>query len=266
METFDPRQLPFINRKMLSFDHGTTFAVEIKLVGHESHIYHMRGMTQAGFFTQSFQIAGDGSIETFVFPITDIPVSVSLLADEDSNPEAIGYAVLHLIANGNRIALLAQGIVNGLFGVAWPWQSPTTETQIKGGFFAPTLTTPAVGQEFTLTVPQNQIWEIHGLTLRLFASAAVANRTVAMHVILPDNSIDRKVAGTVQTASQTISYYFIPGGTNQVVVANSEQEVGLRSSIILPPGSIMRTDTANLQAGDQWSGDAGTVRITYIAT
>lgn len=263
MDNFPP--LPFLTRDMLTFGNSSTIQLIVNIVGHDGHTFDLRGMTRSGLFTRRFRIVGNSSVESFTFNLPDIPINITLAANEADNIEAIAHATVHLAVDGNRMGTLAQGIVNGLFGISWPYQHPLSDPQISGGILQPTFTNPAAGAEINDTVPDNQIWEVLAYGVTLVTDSNAANRTVNLDFTFPDGSVMRRSSGTTQQASEQIDYNFIPGGTTAEVLANTTHEIALPARLILPAGSTITSTTTNKQAGDNYNQPHATVRVTYIS-
>lgn len=115
------------------------------------------------------------------------------------------------------------------------------------------IPTPAAGAEFTITVPANVTWEVLSVKGVLTTSAAVANRNCTL-ILGPDAATteQRYSLGTAVTASQATTFTYASGiGTT---LATGSIAGPLPSPPpIAPPGYVMRSQTQNVDAGDQYS-------------
>lgn len=113
-------------------------------------------------------------------------------------------------------------------------------------------TTPAAGVEISETVPTGQVWEVVGVSFRLVTNAVVGNRVVDL--IMDDGSVSliESNSATNQVATRTRDYICAAYGYN-ITTEAATIEIPLPSGIILPAGARIRTETAALDAGDQYS-------------
>lgn len=264
MDITDPRTLPFLNRAMLDFGSTSQISIQLSLISSLATDYVLRGMTKSGPFQYRFTAVGDGSIETKEFEMTDIPTLVGLYAAEDNNQRPIAHATVHLAVQGTKVGILAQGVVNTVFGITYPISLPPNSMQSGGAVFAPNIADPAAGAEMSLSVPNNQAWEILYMSLKLVTDGNAANRTVAFRIQDGVSYNRTYVAGTVQTATQTVTYNFTPGGTTGVSVANNEQFIKLDTPTFIMPLSTLSTVTTNMQATDNYSFPDLWVRCHFI--
>lgn len=260
----NPYALPFLNRDMLDFGQGARISLQISLISTLATGYVLRGLTRAGAFQYNFTAAGDGTIETFEYEMSDIPILCGLYADESNSQRPIAHATIHLAVESTKVGILAQGVINTVFGITYPTQLPPNSMQANGAVYAPAMTDPAAGAEMSFSVPNNQAWEIMYFSIKLVTDANAANRTVAFR-IQDGTAYNRTyVAGTVQTASQTVTYNFTPNGTTGVSVATNEQFVKLDSPCFIPPLATLSTVTTNKQATDNYSFPDLWVRVHFI--
>ena len=255
--------LPFLTRKMVDFEQGAVFSIIVDLIAQSTQAIVLTGLTKEGIFTYRIVPAASNNLQTFTFNVPDIPTMISLSVPPAGNPTDVNHVTAYLGVNTNRIALLCQGTISAYFGISWPNQHPPTAAQSKGEIAIVTGLDQAVGVEVADTVPSNQIWEVIAAQFTLVTSSTAANRTVAIVFTPADELIIRRAAGTVQTASQTQTYSFVPGGTNGVITANESQEVAIPSGIVLPPDFSISSVTTNIQTGDDFGPAIYIVRRTY---
>ena len=255
----------YLTRKQLAFGGQTTFALDLDIVDGRAHTIEVRGFTKEGPFTFTQVLAVNTNIQNFLFPVPDIPVAVSVNLSVGSTTPAIAHAVLYLNIDGNRMTMLSAGMINGLFGVAWPHQMPQSREQSEGATVAFLGTNPAAGQELNDVVPDNEVWEILAISLRLVCNATVADRTVQLILNSDPGGLLRRTSPVPQQASETMDYLFFTGGTSAAVVANTETEVALPARVILPPGTSITTATTNIQSTDNYSEPEYLIRKSFIA-
>ncbi len=256
--------LPFLTRTMLALQPGSQLSLDVDFVAHSMDDLEIKGFTRDGGFTHRFTPVGDSSIENFNFPLADIPIFISASLSPDVSAGSLAHTTIYLRVNDNRVALLCQGLIGGVFGISFPNQLPQTAMQALGATVSLTGANPAAGAEMIETVPDNQVWELLGAMITLVTDGTVANRTVQL-VLTHNNGMKlKRAAGTNQTATQTQIYSFIPGGTSGVFATNASQEVAIPIGTILDAGSTIETLTTNLQAGDNFGTPKMWIRRNYL--
>lgn len=112
---------------------------------------------------------------------------------------------------------------------------------------------PVAGEEWTLTVPGDQIWRIESLVARLVTSAVVANRRAVLRADDQQDVWYAALATADQAASQTMRYGAFAGASPNGLAGVMGTIALPTSGLVLLPGYRLFTVTANLDAGDQWS-------------
>ena len=111
---------------------------------------------------------------------------------------------------------------------------------------------PAAGAEVSVTVPTGEIWRLLSVRLTLVTSATAATRRV---ILLADNgaaTIWAAPAGNTQAASLTNNYSFTSGLSGNLS-GTAEFAVGVGEDLWLPSGYRIRTNTENIQTGDDYA-------------
>jgi hypothetical protein len=126
--------------------------------------------------------------------------------------------------------------------------------------------TPAAGANFSFVVPNKGHIRILGVKFDLLADANVANRYAALHAYTPALPWTVISPGTLQTASQNVSYNF---AINTAITSANPGGVPIQAFAPLPYDLILRGDNANpdelrslvsnIQVGDQISN----IRLRY---
>lgn len=123
---------------------------------------------------------------------------------------------------------------------------------------------PAAGADWTVTVPGGMQWYILSGTATLTTSATVDNRqpviteTVDGVTIWPGLQSLSFGASTTKVIPVLLDGGFVSG-------AATEGDIFLAApSNLLPPGTVIASDTALLQVGDQWSAISLWVEEVYV--
>lgn len=126
-------------------------------------------------------------------------------------------------------------------------KSPVSFPQVASGAL------PAAGAEFTLRAPGQGLWRVLSLAFVLTTSAVVANRRVAL---LADDQTDVWWAAesTVDIAASLATRFGAYPGAAATGLANFTVNIPLpHGGLILQPGHRVRSSTALIDAGDQFS-------------
>lgn len=247
---------PFLTRKMLDFEHGTAFDLEVNVTSPGSlGTLKITGATKAGPF--SFEVEPTGGIaETFTLNVPDVPIFTT--AHVSSNVVTYGdmWVSVYLRANQVRILKMYAGYVTTLNALAWPYPATVGETKDRPAFAVLGTNAPAAGAEATITVPAGEMWRVHSVTMSLVTSSTVANRRV--HLTMGGGAGVRRLrmfGAQDQAASLTYNYFFqgVPNVADEF--DNNVVQVAIPTGVMLYAGNVIQTVTTNIQAGD----DFGTV-------
>jgi len=112
---------------------------------------------------------------------------------------------------------------------------------------------PSVGAELTLTIPGDQLWALRAFRCTLTTSAAVVNRLVTVFVDDGSTEYLRTTLDAAIVASTTAAVQFFAGAGT--AYQNGATNIGPLPApeALLWPGSRIRTVTAAIDAGDQYS-------------
>ncbi len=116
---------------------------------------------------------------------------------------------------------------------------------------------PAVNAEAQIVVPDDEVWEVKSLEVELAADANAANRILTI-LVEDKNGIQLWTGpadGTAITANQTVKYHLAQYVTPPADSATDHFDTlpERQENFKIPPGSIITTSTAALQATDQYS-------------
>jgi hypothetical protein len=132
-------------------------------------------------------------------------------------------------------------------------------TEGPGNVFLFSSSIPAVANDWTVNMPANTRWKIRSINAELDTSAAVANRLVGVAIQQGGSTVYLANAAGAQAASLFINYSFVPllpyteNVTNQALIPIPPDLLMSTSS---GQASLIRSNTANLQTGDQWHAAA----------
>lgn len=111
---------------------------------------------------------------------------------------------------------------------------------------------PAAGAEISYTVAAGSKIALFSAAVSLVASADVANRRARITIDDGATVLYAGIAGTDQTAGQTVRYVFGSAGSGLIVGSAIAQVPWGSAPILLLPGWRIKTVTTNIQAADDW--------------
>jgi len=246
--------ISFLTRKMLKFEHGVAFDLQLSLFSNDTNAFSIIGMTREGIFKFNVIPAATGNEETFTFRIPDIPTFVTVFTTSGLVERGDLWGTLFLRANGERILKLASGYISKQSGLNWPITQSESELAGGGNFKTVLSTDPAAGANASYTVPDNEHWIFHCMRIRLVTDATVTNRR--MHLSLPfGGGSDMLQAFPLvdQAASATYDYYFGNFGTIMDELDDNKVLVNIPANFHINGGTSILTAVLNLQAGDNMS-------------
>lgn len=114
-----------------------------------------------------------------------------------------------------------------------------------------TLPNPAVGVDWTFTVPAGESWVLQAAHYDLVASSAPATRQPLIRYSVSGTIAYQAASPLTVTASQDIGFQFAVGLSPASVTPFS---FGQLPNMVLQPGVVVASITTNIQSGDQYSG------------
>jgi len=162
-------------------------------------------------------------------------------------------------ATGVAEAVLIADYITDTRRLAWPVDVLSRPTDGLGLISSVAGSDPAAGAEWSITVPAGARWRVLGVIATLTTSATVASRIATLVVDDGTNWLYNSAAQTAQGASQYVVYCWgaaLPSAATAGGVSNNPLPTGLD----LAPGYRLRSSTANLQVGDDWSAPRALVQ------
>lgn len=152
----------------------------------------------------------------------------------------------------NVHATLIQGPITAFLRAAWPGTPVQTTVGLPGAIRSVTGTDPAAGAEILETVPTGARWRLITFAAVLTTDATVATREGQLLIDDGSTVVFRSPASNNHVASSAITYSAAASSAAMGTSAGV-RGVGLHPEILLPAGFRIRTNTINLQAGDNWA-------------
>jgi hypothetical protein len=225
-------------------------------------------VTQVGFISKGEPVTNLGP-QTVYLGRNQVDASAStgiaLAASADMVwpfPDGMLYAVCPNAATTNTPAMVQIGVTfNGLESDALsvPW----TYERVN-------ITSPAAGTDWIYAVPANKLYEILYLEMTLTTNATAGNRQPALRIDVPvvgggfSKILDITRAGAATAASTAAVWVWQAGLPNDesffFTAAITIWSTPMQQKIICPPGTLLRSVTFGMQAGDTLTGIFLTMR------
>ena len=257
MEHDQELALPFLTRQMLQFEHGVPFSLRIRSRSTGANNVTLRGLTREGTFSFNHTTLGIGGTFSQRFGIPDIPLFLTVESDSTTIEQGEIFVEVTLVMKGDPVAVLVSGYIYGIHSLGWP--TPAAADSRPGGGVISVIESadPAAGVELSDIVNGNEVWRIQAIRFQLVADATSITRRV--HVTIDDgtNVLMNLISSNGQVASETVDYTFAPLGTIFDTLDDDNIVSGIPNNLLLPNPFVIRTETVNLQAGDNF----GVMRI-----
>lgn len=218
-----------------------------------------------GAFDRTFTPTADRLAST-----ADMAMGVGSLLDCSVNVVAgnplIGqtYCMVQIIrglSGATRVlGVLLAGYITAQQSVGYPGSPILSSIESGGVIRAISGTAPAPGGEIIETVPTGARWQLLTFYGTLTTSATVANRVPRLQHATGATTIAVFPNLILETASLTWFNQWASGLNVQNLAGLQQTIAPLPNELILLAGQSLRTDTANLQAGDQWLAPQYVVR------
>jgi hypothetical protein len=149
------------------------------------------------------------------------------------------------------VATVCEGYVTANVALSYPGQS-NRSTDGRGTFRTVVGTVPAAGADFLDTVPINTRWALQAVAFTLVTAVTVGNRIPILTIddgthVLWESSHNANVAASI-TAN-----FRAGAGVQLFTIQANDFVIPLPTTLLLAPGSRIRSATGGIVAGDQYS-------------
>ncbi len=238
---------------MLEYGQSSTLGLRLSIRSSTETTFQLNGATKSAQFVQSGTHTPPNTYQEYNFPLTEIPIWVSVNTPQTSNPASRVYATISLTINGDVIYKMTAGYIDNIKSITWPvaniepYGFSNAIAGQSGG------STPAAGAETYGSLTGDSYMKLFAASFQLTTSATVANRTVTVKLHHNDSPIAYQTSTVVQTASTTRTYVCTPAHVGQILSYSTFIFLPLPLPIAFNAGIYIDTITANLQAGDQYT-------------
>lgn len=245
-------QLPFLIRKMLSFEFAAAFSLIIDTQSFGTDPITIRGATRQGPFILQVIPNGTGTVKTDKFRLTDVPIWLSIVDDGFNYSASSLYIRADLDINGDRLHTLILGYCYSNRPLTWPLTLSEESSGNSGLLSNKVSADPAAGAELSYAVPENLQIRVRSVTFQLVAAAAAASRVVNLVFTRQGTVMYRAISNTSQIISETKNYFCFPTSPGNKYADGSSIIIGIPDEIWLNPGDTITTETSAINAGDNY--------------
>jgi hypothetical protein len=177
------------------------------------------------------------------------------------------YAMLELQRGGasasNAYRTLCAGYVTAVNKVFWPYGTNQKSTDGAGALRSITGSIPAAGADVNEVAPATVRWQLRAIRATLTTSSTAATRQVTLTLDDGTNVYAKFPASTTQLLSLADEYDWANYGGQNLAPLTGLVTITIPEGIEIPPSGHIRTSTASIQVGDQWSAPQYLVREWY---
>lgn len=246
------QSLPFLTRKMLAFEHATTFSLRLEVQARAVTNVTVRGMTREGPFTFNIILDSVSTIQTFTYRIPDIPIMVSVEQTTLSLDQGRIYASVSLLVNGVYLQQLCSGLVYWSHGISYP-STFTPDSRPNGGEIRIISTAnPAAGAQISQSVPSGETWKIKAVSFSLVNAAIAASRRVHIRFDYIGSGVLDFFSDIDQLTGETRKYTCAPVSPVSDSLDDNDIIIPIPADIVLQPDCAITTTVTNMQATDDF--------------
>jgi hypothetical protein len=243
---------PFVWRKMLDFQEGASFDMRLRTNSDTTGTIIVRGATKQGPF--SFAAALDGAFadQEFTFHISDIPIWVSVIDQDNVFTRGQVYTTLSLMVNGQIVHMLCAGYCYSALSPTFPATEFKETTAAHGRWLQLSSTNPAAGDELSLSITGAQRTLVRAVRFTLVTDANAANRFVHLVFTLNSGAVLNFFSSVAQTATTTRNYTCVPIGAAGAFSEDNDILIPIPPDFLIDGGTSIDTETTGKQAGDNF--------------
>lgn len=245
--------LPFLTSDMLRFKTGTTYTLVVNTRSMDGSPLYITGISREGPFTYKIVPSSDGSVVSNTFRLSDFPIFLSATNPITTVYKNGVYIDVSVQINGDVMMSLMSGYVYSSKALSWPSATMELATPNDLGYrIERDSTDPAAGAEMSYSLPANRIYHIRSIKITLVTDATVANRRVHLNVLESNGGTMEFISSVDQPASTTRTYWFEPISGLGTYADDNDIIVPIIDNIWVRGGTLTRTQTTNIQAGDNY--------------
>lgn len=238
---------------MLRFGKTTKLELRIDMQADAVAVLNVRGITREGQFTFKATTANTSLITQATFGVPDIPIYITV---EDAGRVLVqgsAFVSVSLLANGEVVQQLVSGYIYGQKALSWP-NTQQVDLRTGGGKLEViTVTNPGAGNDWTKTVPNGEIWKVHGVSFTFLTSAAVQNRLVMVQIIPVTVETIRIFSPAFETANAEYDYSIAQFGYAPAFNFDVFRMLPMPNDVIVGPGGSISSVTDTIDAADAYS-------------
>lgn len=243
---------PFPTRDLLKWASKEQFRIRLAVAGDIAGTVSMRVMTRQSLSDAERDTSDDGLIQERILGVDDFPVFVGIVDRDNAFDPGQCWASATLEIGGQEAITLCSGFVFGNKGVSWPNANLADPNPNLGRVTSLDTADPAAGAETTITVPAGELWRLLGANVDLVTDSTATNRRPALHISDGANLDLVFTNGSDHVADLTHHVVWSHYGDTPVRLKDNNSFNIIPAWLYVPPGGVISTVTANLQAGDNY--------------
>ena len=225
--------------------------IQIESWSNSARTLLLRGSTPGGPFAEQHTTNADRSKATNTYEIHGIPSKLQISPSTAPVRRGECYVRVTLLQDGEPVQRLSSAYITDSKTLSWPPGQFEGFTEGPGLIRVISGTDPAAGAEITEAVPTNARWRLLIVYASLVTDATVISRYVGW--LLDDGAATfwYRNYDLVQDASKTEPYN-LSQAQNFVAALGSGSNMPIPIGLLMYQGWRVKTQTNNLQAGDDW--------------
>ena len=235
------------------FAEAQTPQLQIESWSNSARTLLVRGYTADALISFNHLTNGDRSQASDIIDIPAVPQSLQVSPETAPVRRGECYVRVTLLMGGFPVGVLSSCYLTDSKTISYPPGQFESWTDGEGLIRAVNIANPAAGAEISTSVPTNTRWQLLGARFVLTCDANAANRRVTLIIDDGTNETLADSAGALQTANQARNYSFADGIPADTGFIGAELRVAIPTTLKLFQAWRIRTSTAALQVGDQFS-------------
>lgn len=182
-------------------------------------------------------------------------IGLALVPETATFARGDAYATVGITRGGDEpgsiTQVLASDYIEALSGPTFPTGPVLSTVSGRGALNDELQTDPAAGDEFSITIPNRARQRLVSAFFTLVTDGTAADRRFTLELATVGGVMVQTLATASQPASTTRSYSLAHWGESPGLIASTEM-INWPDHAFMSGGNFLRTNTANLQAGDNY--------------
>lgn len=245
-------QTPFLERDMLRYGKEAAFELIVKSKSTTGVRLRISGGTRHSLISARHDAATDGTLTTTTHSIDDFPVFLSVEDPSETDVQGETFVSVSLRINKDVSLPLVSGSVYELKPLTYPSNTMRDTIPNRGEIGIVQSADPAVGDDVSLTLDDDEIWLVHWAAIQFVTDSTVTNRRILIRFKPTTSGPITIIAGALQGASMTRDHTYAQWGFLQDSAESSDLIQVMPANLWLEPSTVISTAVTGGQAGDDF--------------